>query len=253
MFTARIFFTRHGAYIMAASACARALLIGCNYPESDLRLKGRVERMHHVRDRLLENEDVVWNVKMLCDEWGDDDCYPTTSRIIHEILALAAWTRGREGRVCLVWFNGRGMGGERDNLLVPCDYEILGYPFGADTFLSLLQTFAFDSTILVVLDCFQTCDVRGLLDHAHEGWAIKADIRLLWREGGGENVANDSGDDVLSSAMMDMSFDATQSVGSVMEMVNSHLAGYASAGESVCAQFISSRNGEECFFPMKMW
>lgn len=235
---------------MSPLVFGRALLIGCNYPESELQVNGCVESMERVQDRLLRNEDVAWSVKMLRDDGADDDAYPTTSRIIHEILALAAWTRGAEGRVCLVWFNGHGIGnGDTDNLVVPCDYEVLGYSLGVDMLLWLLQTFAFDSTLLIVLDCCHPCTLQDILASAHD-CEIKADVRIVSRAG--VDDLRDPRRDYLTSALLDTPLNS-RPVKEAVAAVHTHMMGQGCTHQ--IPRFMASKREviEATFFPSFLW
>lgn len=144
----------------------KAVLIGINYKNTDLQLRGCINDVKNIHQVLSDNfEFEKDNIKVLTEE---DSISPTKTNIIEQIVWLTK--EAKQGDTLFFFYSGHGSyvrdesGDEldgKDEVLVPLDYESQGYISDDLLFSYLLTPLESGVKVFVMMDC---CHSGTLLD-----------------------------------------------------------------------------------------
>lgn len=136
----------------------RAVLVGINYKDTDLQLRGCINDVRNMTQMLTTNFGFdKENVKLLTEE---DTTRPTKTNIIENIVWLTKETKA--GDTIVFYYSGHGSyikdtsGDEvdgKDEVLVPLDYESEGYISDDMLFDYLLKPLQAGVRVFLMTDC----------------------------------------------------------------------------------------------------
>jgi hypothetical protein len=161
----------------------KALLIGINYKNSDLELRGCINDVKNISDILINNCDYSsQNIKILIENGKESDL-PNKQNIEDGVKWLASNLNA--GDTLVFYYSGHGYyikdtnNDERDGndeVIVPLDYEKNGYVSDDWLYENLVELIPKDVTLWAFADC---CHAGTLLDLKYN---YHSDCKLIVKE-----------------------------------------------------------------------